>query len=167
MTAGACRTAADPMTRLCSSLAPCSPPSSTPRAAPRWPSAMLDCGCARRLGVIRPGRRNGPYQPNKETSYGCAKSKRKGSLLDADRGPFCVPIDTRYCYCCRRPLAIRCSTSIAMGPPVSLSTLRISSRIACRVVSGMRPATGRWKHRRARRGHTRRRRTAAQMCASR
>ena len=42
----------------------------------------------------------------------------------------------RYCYCCRRPLAIWCSTSIAMGPPVSLSTLRNSSRMACRVVSG-------------------------------
>src|SRR5271168_4958692 len=37
-------------------------------AQARWPSAILDRGCARRLGVVRPGRRNGPFQPNQETS---------------------------------------------------------------------------------------------------
>ena len=30
----------------------------------------LDRGCARRLGVVRPGRRNGPLQPNQETPSG-------------------------------------------------------------------------------------------------
>src|SRR5271155_2184204 len=50
-------------------MASCSPPSRTLRAAQaRWPSAILDRGCARRLGVVRPGRRNGPLQPNQETS---------------------------------------------------------------------------------------------------
>ena len=34
----------------------------------RWPAAILDRGSARRLGEYRPGRRNGPVQPNKETS---------------------------------------------------------------------------------------------------
>src|SRR5208282_294292 len=34
----------------------------------RWPEAMLDCGCARRLVDVRPGRRNGLLQPNEETS---------------------------------------------------------------------------------------------------
>jgi hypothetical protein len=33
----------------------------------RWPAAMLDRDCARRLCNLRPGRRNGPLQPNKET----------------------------------------------------------------------------------------------------
>ena len=37
----------------------CSPPSSTLCAASRWPSAMLDGGCAQRLAENRPGRRNG------------------------------------------------------------------------------------------------------------
>src|SRR5271165_560145 len=51
------------------SVAPCSPPSRTLRAArrARWPAAILDRGCARRLGVVRPGRRNDPCQPNQET----------------------------------------------------------------------------------------------------
>src|SRR5271169_1599602 len=50
-------------------MASCSPPSRTLRAAQaRWPSAILDRRCARRLGVVRPGRRNGPFQPNQETS---------------------------------------------------------------------------------------------------
>ena len=34
----------------------------------RWPAATLDRGYARRLDDVRPGRRNGPLQPNKETS---------------------------------------------------------------------------------------------------
>ena len=34
----------------------------------RWPAAILDRRCARRRRVIRPGRRNGPFQPNRETS---------------------------------------------------------------------------------------------------
>ena len=52
------------------SVAPCSPPSRTLRAAHGgwWPAAILDRGCARRLGVVRPGRRNGPFQPNRKTS---------------------------------------------------------------------------------------------------
>src|ERR1700733_13266301 len=63
-----------------SSLAPCSPPSRTLRAAQaRWPSAILDRGCARRLGVVRPGRRNGPFRPNQETSQvGRALPSSKG-----------------------------------------------------------------------------------------
>ena len=40
---------------------------STQHAA-RWPAAIPDRGCARRLGDVRPGRRNGACQPNKETS---------------------------------------------------------------------------------------------------
>src|SRR5712672_2085080 len=48
------------------SLAPCSPPSRTLRAASRWPAAILDRSCAQRLRELRPGRRNG-YQPNRET----------------------------------------------------------------------------------------------------
>ena len=36
-------------------LAPCSPPSRTLRAAARWPAAILDRGCARRLGQTRGG----------------------------------------------------------------------------------------------------------------
>src|SRR5277367_1847768 len=52
----------------CSSLAPRSLPSRTLRAAQaRWPPAILDRGCARHLGVVRPGRRNGPFRPNQET----------------------------------------------------------------------------------------------------
>src|SRR5271168_3823054 len=38
------------------------------RASARWPAAILDGGCARRPGVVRPGRRNGPLQPNQETA---------------------------------------------------------------------------------------------------
>src|SRR5277367_725138 len=62
-------------------LAPCSPPSRTLRAAQaRWPSAILDRGCARRLGVVRPGRGNGPFQPNQETrQVGRAAPSSKGS----------------------------------------------------------------------------------------
>src|SRR6478609_3275289 len=48
------------------SLAPCSPPSRTLRAASRWPAAILDPSCAQRLRELRPGRRNGS-QPNRET----------------------------------------------------------------------------------------------------
>src|SRR3979409_1670914 len=48
------------------SLAPCSPPSRTLRAASRWPAAILDCSCAQRLRELRPGRRTGS-QPNGET----------------------------------------------------------------------------------------------------
>src|SRR3954470_1773911 len=47
------------------SLAPCSPPSRTLRAASRWPAAILDRSCAQRLRELRPGRRNGS-QPNRE-----------------------------------------------------------------------------------------------------
>jgi hypothetical protein len=42
--------------------------------------------CARRPGEIRLGRRNGPCQPNKETSMLQTNPN--------ERGPFCVPIDT-------------------------------------------------------------------------
>src|SRR6476620_5132848 len=48
------------------SLAPCSPPSRTLRAASRWPAAILDRSCAQRLRELSPGRRNGS-QPNRET----------------------------------------------------------------------------------------------------
>src|SRR6476660_5757128 len=48
------------------SLAPCSPPSRTLRAASRWPAAILDRSCAQRMRELRPGRRNGS-QPNRET----------------------------------------------------------------------------------------------------
>src|SRR6201747_925104 len=48
------------------SLAPCSPPSRTLRAASRWAAATLDRSCAQRLRELRPGRRNGS-QPNRET----------------------------------------------------------------------------------------------------
>ena len=40
------------------------------RTSARWPAAILDRGCARRRRDIRPGRRNGLCQPNKETSVG-------------------------------------------------------------------------------------------------
>ena len=50
----------------------------------RWPIAILDRGCAQRAAEIRPGQRNGPGQPNKETSPASPTPKRKGSLLDAD-----------------------------------------------------------------------------------
>jgi len=33
----------------------------------RWPAAIIDRGCARRLADVRPGRRNGSCQPNWET----------------------------------------------------------------------------------------------------
>src|SRR5271167_2120226 len=64
-------------------MASCSPPSRTLRAAQaRWPSAILDRGCARRLGMVRPGRRNGPFQPNQETSQvGRAVPHGKGSAV--------------------------------------------------------------------------------------
>src|SRR5271155_2218739 len=64
-------------------MASCSPPSRTLRAAQaRWPSAILDHGCARRLGRGRPGRRNGPFQPNQETSQvGRAVPHGKGSAV--------------------------------------------------------------------------------------
>ena len=52
--------------RACLSLAPCSPPSRTLRAASRWPAAILDRSCAQRLRELRPGRENGS-QPNRET----------------------------------------------------------------------------------------------------
>ena len=51
--------------RPSSGSAPCSPPSMTLRAR-RWPTAILDRGCARRPRGFRSGQRNGP-QPNKET----------------------------------------------------------------------------------------------------
>src|SRR5271170_4027383 len=64
-------------------MASCSPPSRTLRAAQaRSPSAILDRGCARRLGMVRPGRRNGPFQPNQETSQvGRAVPHGKGSAV--------------------------------------------------------------------------------------
>src|SRR6476646_2692876 len=46
------------------SLAPCSPPSRTLRAASRWPEAILDRSCAQRLRELRPGRRNGSQPRN-------------------------------------------------------------------------------------------------------
>src|SRR5271169_3386668 len=65
-----------------SSLAPRSLPSRTLRAAQaRWPPAILDRGCARHLGVVRPGRRNGPFRPNQETPQVVrAVTAGKGSL---------------------------------------------------------------------------------------
>lgn len=53
-------------------MAPCSPPSRTLCAAPRRGglAAILDRGCARRLWGVRPGRRNGRFQPNQETQSG-------------------------------------------------------------------------------------------------
>jgi hypothetical protein len=39
------------------------------RASARWPAAILDRGCARRLGVVRPGRRNGPFRQAKKGSF--------------------------------------------------------------------------------------------------
>ena len=45
----------------------------------RWPSAMLDRGCARRLAQTRPGRRNGPAQPNRETPL-AAQQTAQGSV---------------------------------------------------------------------------------------
>src|SRR6201996_2004824 len=77
-----------------SSLAPCSPPSSTLRAAPRWPAAMLDRGCVRRLGEIRLGRRNGPRQPNKETYLLQTNRNERGPFCMPIGGPVPVPIDT-------------------------------------------------------------------------
>jgi hypothetical protein len=41
----------------CPSLAPCSLPSRTLRAASRWPAAILDRGCARRLEDGQAGRK--------------------------------------------------------------------------------------------------------------
>lgn len=38
--------------------------------APARAGSILDRNCARRLGVVRPGRRNGPFQPNQETRSG-------------------------------------------------------------------------------------------------
>src|SRR3984885_10274314 len=66
----------------CSNLAPRSLPSRTLRAAlARWPPAILDRGCARHLGVVRPGRRNGPFRPNQETAEVVrAVTADKGSL---------------------------------------------------------------------------------------
>jgi hypothetical protein len=58
-----------------------------------WPTAMLDCDCARRLREIRPGRRNGLYQPNKETSLFSYNQQRKGSRCMPIGGPDCAPID--------------------------------------------------------------------------
>ena len=63
-------------------LAPCSRPS-TPLRALRWPSASVDRRCARRLLVLRPGRRNGP-QPNKETSSR-GRGGRRRIPLDRNR----------------------------------------------------------------------------------
>jgi hypothetical protein len=52
-----------PHSPACTSLAPCSPPSMTLRAAQaRWPTAIIERGCARRLAHVRPGRGNGPCQ---------------------------------------------------------------------------------------------------------
>ena len=65
------------------SMAPCTPPSRTLRAAQaRWPAAILDRDCARRPGVVRPGRRNGPFQPNQETSQvGSAPLTKQGKTF--------------------------------------------------------------------------------------
>jgi DNA replication protein DnaC len=52
----------------------------------RWPAAMLDRDCARRLGNIRPGRRNGPCQPNKETWLEAGKQNDRGSVPRVVRG---------------------------------------------------------------------------------
>src|ERR1700761_9695128 len=46
----------------------------------RWPAAILDRAHARHPCIIRPGRRNGPDQPNKETSP--AKAKATFAQLD-------------------------------------------------------------------------------------
>ena len=56
-------------------MAPCTAPLKdasrrTSAVAPARAGAILDRGCARRRGVVRPGRRNGPFQPNKETWAG-------------------------------------------------------------------------------------------------
>src|SRR3954451_24708250 len=69
-------------------LAPCSRPS-TPLRALRWPSASVDRRCARRLLVLRPGRRDGP-QPNKETSSRRRGGRRTRIPLDRKR-PIQVP----------------------------------------------------------------------------
>ena len=39
----------------------------TRRARARWPAAIVDRSCARRLPFVRPGRRNGVFKPNQET----------------------------------------------------------------------------------------------------
>jgi hypothetical protein len=94
MRADACTTPANPMTRLVRSKASCSPPSSTPRAAPRWPSAMLDRGCARRLGMIRRDGETAPASRTKKHPWLRISRNERGPFLDADGGPFCVPIDS-------------------------------------------------------------------------
>jgi hypothetical protein len=57
----------------------------------------MDWGAAQSIPLAKwtaiKERRNGPCSPNKETSMASHKSQRKGSFLDADGGPFCVPID--------------------------------------------------------------------------
>src|SRR5277367_5412567 len=61
--------------RTCPRMAPCTAPLKdasrrTSAVAPASAGPILDRGCARRRGVVRPGRRNGPFQPNKESSSG-------------------------------------------------------------------------------------------------
>src|ERR1700748_3532315 len=51
----------DPSIPDLSSVAVCSPSSSTLRAASRWPAAMPDVGCAQRLAENWSGQRNGPF----------------------------------------------------------------------------------------------------------
>src|SRR5260370_415349 len=56
------------------------------RCAPRKRGglkAILDRGHARRLGIVRPGRRNGPFQPNQETpmSWAGRSAEARGTFL--------------------------------------------------------------------------------------
>jgi hypothetical protein len=73
-----------------SSVALCSPSSSTLRAAPRWPAAMPDFDCAQRLAENWSGQRNGPFTPRDPdgAGHGCAaKQARLGILCPRPFGP--------------------------------------------------------------------------------
>src|SRR5271168_3806411 len=71
--------------RTCPRMAPCTAPLKdasrrTRAVAPASAGPILDRGCARRRGVVRPGRRNGPFQPNKETwAGGWRRPPRQGA----------------------------------------------------------------------------------------
>ena len=59
----------------------------------RWPAAMLDRVCARRLGDLRPGRRNGSCQPNKETWLAVGNRNDGGQFLMSSGGQFRMSLD--------------------------------------------------------------------------
>ena len=71
--------------------------------------AILDRGCARRLAIVRPGRRNSLFQPNQETLRWSSRYRRQGfagvnPCQTARRQRISAPNHTEFTFATHYPL---------------------------------------------------------------